>query len=75
MHTTPVGLITTQTLWPPAVVQDLKVRFFLEGAKQTGVSAANDFLNGTLQDFCRKQLFDTYATIQMSFPLANFPTT
>src|SRR6266404_3211451 len=35
MPTTPVGSITTQTQWPPAVVQDLKVRFFLEGAKQT----------------------------------------
>jgi hypothetical protein len=70
MHITPVGSITTQTQWPPAVVQDLKVRFFLEGAKQTGVSAANDFLNGTLQDFYRKQLFQTYATIPNVIPLA-----
>jgi hypothetical protein len=73
MHTTPVGSITTQTQWPTAVVQDLKVRFFLEGAKQTGVSAANDFLNGTLQDFYRKQLFQTYATIPNVIPLAELP--
>jgi hypothetical protein len=73
MHTTPVGSITAQTQWPPAVVQDLKVRFFLEGAKQTGVSAANDFLNGTLQDFYRKQLFQTYATIPNVIPLAELP--
>ena len=73
MHTVPVGSITTQTQWPEAVVQDLKVRFFLEGAKQTGVSAANDFLNGTLQDFYRKQLFQTYATIPNVIPLAELP--
>src|SRR5262249_18349699 len=29
----PIGAITSQTLWPPAGVQDLKARFFLEGAK------------------------------------------
>ena len=73
MHTAPVGSITTQTQWPEAVVQDLKVRFFLEGAKQTGVSAANDFLNGTLQDFYRKQLFQIYATIPNVIPLAELP--
>src|SRR5215469_4400336 len=73
MHTTPVGSITTQTQWPPALVEDLKVRFFLEGAKQTGVSAANDFLNGTLQDFYRKQLFQSYNTIPDVIPLTELP--
>ena len=73
MHTTPVGSITNQTLWPTAVVQDLKARFFLEGAKQTGVSSANDFLNGALQDFYRKQLFQTYAAIPNVVPLAELP--
>jgi hypothetical protein len=62
-----------QTLWPPAVVKDLKERFFLEGAKQTGVSAANDFLNGNLQDFYRKQLFLNYAAIPNTVPLAELP--
>lgn len=73
MHTTPVGSITTQTLWPPAVVQDLKARFFLEGAKQTGVSAANDFLNGTLHDFYRKRLFQTYGAVPNAVPLVELP--
>ena len=73
MHTTPVGSIGAQTQWPLSVVQDLKVRFFLEGAKQTGVSAANDFLNGTLQDFYRKQLFQAYAAIPNVVPLAELP--
>ena len=70
MHTTPIGTVTAATLWPPTVVQDLKARFFLEAAKQTGVSAANDFLNGTLHDFYRKQLFQTYGAIPAAVPLA-----
>src|SRR5262249_40713512 len=73
MHIDPVGSITSRTLWPPAVVQDLKERFFLEAPKQTGVSAANDFLNGTLQDFYRKQLFQAYGAIPNAVPLAELP--
>lgn len=73
MPTKPAGSITAQTVWPPAVVKDLKERYFLEGAKQTGVSAANDFLNGNLQDFYRKQLFLNYATIPNTVPLAELP--
>ena len=73
MPTTPSAMITSQTLWPPAVAQDLKARFFLEAAKQTGVSAANDFLNGKLQDFYRQQLFLNYAAIPNAVPLAEMP--
>src|SRR5438094_1301530 len=73
MATTPTGSITVQTLWPPAVVEDLKARFFLEGAKQTGVSAANDFLNGKLQDFYRQQAFVNYAAIPSTVPLTELP--
>ena len=51
MHTAAVGSVTSQTLWPAAVVQDLKVRFFDEAAQQTGVDASNDFINGPLHDF------------------------
>jgi hypothetical protein len=61
MPTTPARSIIVQALWPPAVVKDLKERFFLEGAKQAGLSAANDFLNGNLQDFYRRQLVLNYA--------------
>ncbi|GFG19102.1 DUF1080 domain-containing protein [Aspergillus udagawae] len=71
MHTTPVGTVTAATLWPPTVVQDLKARFFLEAAKQTGVSAANDFLNGTLHDFYRQRLYQTYGTIPTAVPLGD----
>lgn len=73
MHIAPIGSITSQTLWPPAAVQDLKARFFLEGAKQTGVSDANDYLNGAFHDFFRKKLFQTYATIPNAVPLAELP--
>jgi choline dehydrogenase-like flavoprotein len=73
MPTMPVGSITAQTLWPQAVVDDLKARFFLVGAKQTGVSAANDFLNGKLQDFYRQQAFAKYAAIPNTVPLAELP--
>jgi len=79
MPTVPVGTISSATLWPLAVVQDLtlektlKKGFLLDAAKQTGVSAANDFLNGKLQDFYRKKLFDNYSAIPNKIPLAELP--
>ena len=50
MHAVPIGSITAETLWPASVVQDLTLEpgqrgFQLEAAQQTGVSAANDFIN------------------------------
>jgi choline dehydrogenase-like flavoprotein len=73
MPTQPAGSINAQTLWPPVVVEDLKSRFFLEGAQQTGVSAANDFLNGNLQDFFRRKMFTNYGAIPNAVPLAEQP--
>jgi choline dehydrogenase-like flavoprotein len=73
MPTGASGSITAQTLWPPATVEDLKARFFLESAKATGVSAANDFLNGKLQEFYRQQAFAKYASIPNAVPLAEMP--
>jgi hypothetical protein len=79
MPTVPIGTISSATLWPLAVVQDLtleknlKKGFLLDAAKQTGVSAANDFLNGRLQDFYRKKLFDNYSTIPNKIPLVELP--
>jgi hypothetical protein len=79
MHTAAVGSITSATLWPASVVQDLtlertlKKGFQLDAAKQTGVSAANDFINGNLHDFYRKALFQTYGNIPNTIPLAEFP--
>src|SRR5258708_6015830 len=69
MHTTPVGSITSATLCPAAVVQDLtlertlKKGYFLDAAKKTGVSASNDFINATFIALFAKQLFHTFATI------------
>ena len=54
MHVTPVGAITADTLWPEPVVQDLKVRFFAEAAEQTGTTTSNDYINGDLHDFVRR---------------------
>jgi choline dehydrogenase-like flavoprotein len=80
MHTAPVGTIGADTLWPRAVVQDLTLEkiyktdgFMIEAAKQTGVSAANDFINGTLHDFLRKKLFDKYGSIPNAVPLVDMP--
>jgi hypothetical protein len=61
------------------VVQDLtlertlKKGFLLDAAKQTGVSAANDFINGNLHDYYRKALFQAYGNIPNTIPLAEFP--
>jgi hypothetical protein len=73
MHTTPVGSITTQTLWSLAVAQDLTVPdgLFLEAAEQSGVTTSNDYINGALHDFYRRQLFQVYASI----PNAQSPNT
>src|SRR5262245_43159576 len=74
-----VGSITGATLWPAAVVQDLTLEktldkgFQLDAAKQTGVSAANDYINGPLHDFLRKKLFQTYLGLPNTVPLAELP--
>src|SRR5216684_3374570 len=79
MHRAPAGSITSATLWPTSVVQDLtlektlKKGFLLDAAKQTGVSAANDFINGNLHDFFRKTLFQAYNNIPDNIPLAELP--
>lgn len=79
MHRTPSGSITSATLWPAAAVEDLllertlKKGFQLDAAKQTGVSAANDFINGTLHDLYRKKLFQAYGTIPNAIPLTELP--
>lgn len=79
MHTAPVGSITTSTLWPQAVVEDLTLEktfaqgFQLEAAKQTGVSAANDFINDKLHDRLRRNLFNAYGGLPNVIPLAELP--
>lgn len=79
MHMAPIGSITQDTLWPGAVVQDLTLErtlnrgFQLDAAKQTGVSNANDFINGALHNFYRRQLFQVYGAIANAVPLADLP--
>lgn len=73
MPTAPAGSITLQSLWPPAAVQDLQVRYFLEAAKQTGATTSNDFINGALHDFYRQRLFQNYSSIPDFVPLVELP--
>jgi hypothetical protein len=78
MHRAAVGTIGADTLWPTAVVEDLTLEpnirgFQLQAAKQTGVSAANDFINGVLHDFLRQTIFMNYGAIPNAIPLAEMP--
>jgi hypothetical protein len=73
MHTVPVGAITADTLWPEPVVQDLQVRFFAEAGEQIGTVNSNDYINGDLHDFFRKQLFNNYGAIPNHVPLSELP--
>ncbi len=78
MHRAAVGAIGADTLWPAAVIEDLTLEpiihgFQLQAAKQTGVSAANDFINGVLHDFLRRTLFAAYGAIPNAIPLAQMP--
>jgi hypothetical protein len=79
MHTAAVGSIGASTLWPPAVVQDLTLErtqnrgFQIDAAKQTGVSAANDYINGALHDALRRALFQNYGAIANAIPLVELP--
>jgi len=78
MHRAAVGAIGADALWPAAVVEDLTLEpnihgFQLQAAQQTGVSAANDFINGVLHDFLRQRLFVNYAAIPNAIPLPEMP--
>src|SRR5207302_1236520 len=81
MHRAAVGVIGADTLWPAAVVEDLTLEatlappdgFQLQAAQQTGVSAANDFIDGLLHNFLRQTLFANYGAIPNAVPLAEMP--
>jgi hypothetical protein len=55
------------------VVDDLQTRYFLEAARQTGVSTSNDYIAGALHGFFRKKLFNVYTTIPNVVPLNELP--
>jgi choline dehydrogenase-like flavoprotein len=80
METAPADPLKAQSAWPQTVVDDLGARFHPEAARQTGVSTANDYINGALHDFYRKRLFQIYNTIASAsnpntvpVPLTEFP--
>ncbi|WP_046867838.1 hypothetical protein [Microvirga massiliensis] len=74
MPTVPGGSITAQTLWPTTVVEDLRARFFIEAAEQTGVTVANDFINGVLHDHYRQAVYNLHTGgIPNAVPLNELP--
>jgi hypothetical protein len=73
MPVQPGGAITDQTLWPEQVVQDLKVRFFTEGAEATGAITSNDYINGAMHAFFRDALHQSYAQVPNAVQLAELP--
>jgi choline dehydrogenase-like flavoprotein len=79
MHRTSVGAIGADMLWPAAVVEDLTLEatindgFQRAAAMQTGVSTANDFIDGTLHGFLRQTLSAGYPSIPSAIPLAEMP--
>src|SRR5215472_15421549 len=60
METAPTDPLKTASAWPQALVDDLKQRYFLEAARQTGASTSNDYIDGTMHSFFRQKLFDLY---------------
>jgi len=73
MEITPTDPLKGNSPWPATVVEDLKARFFLEAARQTGVTTSNDFIYGSLHNYYRKRLFDIYSTIPNGVPLSELP--
>ena len=62
-------------LWPVAVVEDLKVRFFAEANHQIGSSEANDFINGALHEAIRSHLLEALqdGAVPAAVPLDELP--
>jgi choline dehydrogenase-like flavoprotein len=73
METAPSDPIKSAFPWPQTVVDDLKMRYFLEGARQTGASTSNDFIAGRMHDFFRQKLFNLYTTIPNVVPISELP--
>jgi len=58
--------------WPPAVVADLKNRFFREASEQIGVTETNDFVFGPLHEAMRRRLLEgiTGGKVAHAIPVA-----
>jgi len=73
METAPTDPIKSAFPWPQTVVDDLRVRYFLEAARQTGASTSNDYIAGAMHNFFREKLFNIYTTIPNVVPLNELP--
>jgi choline dehydrogenase-like flavoprotein len=65
----PELLETETTVWPPAVVNDLRARYFNEASAQIGVTETNDFVFGDLHSALRELLFSKLNTVTDAIPL------
>src|SRR6516225_6441565 len=73
METEPTDPLKVNSAWPQTLVDDLKQRYFIEAARQTGASTSNDYIDGTMHSFFRQSLFDLYATIPNAIPITELP--
>src|SRR5262250_3945188 len=73
METAPSDPVKVACPWPQTVVDDLFARYFLEGARQTGASTSNDYIDGTMHNFFRQKLFNFYTTIPNAIPINELP--
>lgn len=73
METAPADPIKSAFPWPQTLVDDLKARYFLEAARQTGASTSNDYIAGKMHNFFREKLFNMYSTIPNVVPINELP--
>jgi Domain of Unknown Function (DUF1080)/GMC oxidoreductase len=73
METSPADPLKAAFVWPQTLVDDLKQRYFLEAARQTGASTSNDYIDGRMQNFFRQKLHDLYSTIPNALPITELP--
>jgi hypothetical protein len=73
METAPTDPVKAASAWPQTLVDDLKQRYFLEAARQTGASTSNDYIEGTMHSFFRQKLFGLYPTIPNAIPITELP--
>jgi len=68
-----LGEETPSPPWPAAALVDLNAGYLKDAADQLGVSAANEFVFGTLQNTLRQVLFAAAPAIVDLIPLAELP--
>jgi hypothetical protein len=73
METAPTDPLKATSAWPQTLVDDLKQRYFLEAARQTGASTSNDYIDGAMHSFFRQRLFDLYSTVPNAIPITELP--